>query len=118
LILAAALLVPACYNGVVPPPPPAAPTPSTAPARLILTASSGFNQQLTVSARVLSASGLAVPNVTVAFAIGSGTITPSSAPTDGNGTASATAVSTAATTISAATGSGLASSLTVLSSQN
>jgi hypothetical protein len=86
------------------------------PARLVLTASSGFNQQLTVSAQVLNSSGLAVPNITVAFAIGDGTITPSTAATDGTGTASATAISTANTTITAVTSSGIGESLTVLSS--
>jgi hypothetical protein len=118
LILATALFVPACYDGVQPPPLPPAPTPSTSPARLVLTASSGFNQQLTVSAQVLSSSGLAVPNVTVAFAIGAGTITPSTTTTDGTGTAGATAISTANTTISAVTSGGIGSSVTVLSSQS
>jgi hypothetical protein len=116
LILAAALFVPACNDGVEPAPLPPAPTPSTAPSRLVLTASSGFNQQLTVSAQVLSSSGLAVPNVTVAFAIGAGTITPATAVTDGRGTASASAISIANTTISAVTSGGIGSSLTVLSS--
>jgi hypothetical protein len=117
LILATALFVPACYDGVQPPPLPPAPTPSTAPARLVLTASSGFNQQLNVSAQVLSSSGLAVPNVTVAFAIGAGTITPSTATTDGTGTAGATAVSAVNTIISAVTSGGIGSSIKVQSPQ-
>jgi hypothetical protein len=86
------------------------------PARLVLTASSGFNQKLTVSARVLTASGVAVPNVPVSFAIGAGTITPSTATTDGTGTVNVSAISTANTTITA-TGGGMASMLNVLSSQ-
>jgi hypothetical protein len=117
LILAAMLFVSACNDGVEPPPLPPAPTPSTTPVRLVLTASSSFNQQLTVSAQVLSSSGLAVPNVTVAFAIGAGTITPSTATTDGAGIASATAVIIANTTISAVTSGGIGSSVTVLESQ-
>jgi hypothetical protein len=118
LILAAALLVPACGDGVVPAPLPVAPAPSTTPASLVLTASSGFNHDLTVSARVLSASGLAVPNVTVSFAIGAGIVTPSTTSTDGTGTASVSAVSTANTTVTAVTSSGISSSVAVLSSQS
>jgi Bacterial Ig-like domain (group 1) len=115
LILVASLVVVAC-EGVEPPPPPTAPILPATPASLVLTASSGFNDQLAVSARVLSLDGRAVPNVTVAFSIGAGSITPPTAPTDADGTAHATAVSTANTTISAAIESGIASSMPVLRS--
>ena len=116
MLLAASLLVSAC-GAVEPPPPPTAPTPpSKIPTSLILTASSGFNQQLAVSARVLSADGQGVPNITVAFSIGAGTIEPASTPTDASGTAHATAITTDNTTVGAAIDNGLASSMPVLRS--
>lgn len=116
LLLAATLVAPAC-GAVQPPPPPTAPTniaASTVPVRLVLTAASAFNQPLAVSAQVLSADGTAVPNVPVAFSIGSGSITPATVSTDGAGMARATAIVTANTSIAAATANGLASSMPVL----
>jgi hypothetical protein len=115
LILAASLLVPAC-GAVEPPPPPTAPTlPSKVPTSLVLTASSGFNQQVDVTARVLSADGQGVSNVTVSFSIGAGSITPATTPTDASGTAHATAITTANTTVAAAI-NGIASSMPLLRS--
>jgi len=114
-MLAASLLVPAC-GAVEPPPPPTGPTLPTNPTSLVLTASSGFNQQVAVSARVLSADGQGVPNVAVSFSIGAGTITPATALTDSTGTASATAITTANTTVAAAIGNGIASSMPLLQS--
>jgi hypothetical protein len=116
LILAAVLLVPAC-GAVDTQPLPVAPTPSMAPASLVLTAASVFNQPMAVQATVFNAAGQPVPNVSVAFSIGTGTITPPAAVTDGNGMARATAVSPASTTISAATANGIASSVPILPSE-
>src|SRR5262249_52069577 len=110
------LFVPAC-TGVQPPPPPTAPTnsaASTIPVRLVLTASSAFNQPLAVSAQVLSADGTAVPNIPVAFSIGAGSIAPATVSTDVTGMARPPAVVTANTNIAAATANGLASSMPVL----
>jgi hypothetical protein len=86
------------------------------PVSLVLTASSGFNQQVDVSARALSADGQGVPNVTVSFSIGAGSITPATVPTDASGTAHATAITTTNTTVSAAISNGLASSMPLLRS--
>jgi hypothetical protein len=119
LILTASLLVPAC-TGVVPPPPPTAPTDiaaSTVPARVSLTASSDFSAPLAVAAQVLSADGHALPNVPVAFSIGAGDITPQTTSTDASGVARASATVPGTTTISAAIGRGIGSSITVLASQ-
>src|SRR5215831_1855129 len=98
LMVAAALLVPAC-GAVEPPPLSVAPTPPL------------------VQASVFNAAGQPVPNVSVAFSIGTGTITPPTAMTDGNGTAHANAVSPVSTTISAATANGIASSVPILPSE-
>jgi len=116
LMLAAALLVPAC-GAVEPPPLSVAPTPPLVPASLVLTAASVFNQPMAVQASVFNAAGQPVPNVSVAFSIGTGTVTPPTAMTDGNGIARATAVSPASTTISAATANGIASSVPILPSE-
>lgn len=116
LILAAALFVPAC-GAVEPAPLSIAPTPPLVPASLELTASSVFNQPIAVSARVFNAAGQPVPNVAVTFSIGTGTITPPTAMTDGNGMAHANAASATSTTISASTANGIASSVPILPSE-
>jgi len=83
-----------------------------------LTASSRFDQQLDVSALVLSADGHGVPDISVAFNIGAGTVTPESMKTDSSGTAHARAVSTGRTTIAATIGGGVVASVEVLASVN
>jgi len=117
LILTLSVLVSAC-EGFEPAPPPTSPTnpaASTVPTSVILTASSRPDQQLDISAAVVSANGTGVPQIPVAFSIGAGSITPT-ATTDATGTAHALAQSTAFTTITATIRGGIAAAVNVLSS--
>ena len=119
MVLAASLIVTGCEQ-VEPVPFPTTPTNpqgSTKPSSIVLTASSGFNQQLEVTAKVLSADGHAIPNVAVMFGIGAGSIAPTTVTTDAGGTARALAISTASTTIAATIGGGIVSTVDVLPSQ-
>jgi len=116
LMLATALLVPAC-GAVDTQPLPVAPTPTMVPASLVLTAASVFNQPMAVQATVFNTAGQPVANVSVASSIWIGTITPPTAMTDGNRMARATAVSATSTTISASTANGIASSVPILATE-
>jgi len=83
---------------------------------MALTAGSRADGRLDVAAMVLSANGTGVPNVSVAFGIGAGTLDPPTATTDQTGTARTIAVSDTMTTISATIGGGIIDYVNVLSS--
>jgi pectin methylesterase-like acyl-CoA thioesterase len=89
---------------------------SNTPTHIALNAGSRANEQIGVTALVLTADGRGVPNVSVGFAIGAGTIEPATAMTDQTGTARALAVSTSMTTIAATIGGGIVSFVDVLPS--
>ena len=82
----------------------------------MLTAGSRPDQRLDVAANVLSADGHGVPNVSVAFTIGAGTVSPAAAMTDQFGMAYIIAISTDVTEIAATIGGGITSSVNVLPS--
>jgi len=86
------------------------------PTHIALNAGSRANDQIGVTALVLTADGRGVPNVPVEFVIGAGTIEPGTAMTDQTGTARALAVSTSMTTIAATIGGGIVSFVDVLPS--
>lgn len=118
LIFALAFALPAC-EAYEPPPLPLAPTrpgASTVPTRIVLTAGSRVDLRLDVEATVLSADGRGVPDVAVVFNIGAGSLDPAIAMTDRTGIARTIAVSSEVTTISAAIGGGIESSVDVLQS--
>src|SRR5262249_13853728 len=75
------------------------PTPSLAPATIRVTASSRTDQKIDVTATVLSSDGHFVQNVTLAFSVDAGTISPTTAVTDANGTARVLASTPSATTL-------------------
>jgi len=117
-LLTSSLLMSGC-DGYAPPPLPTTPTNpalSTQPASISLTASSNFEQQLEVSATVLSADGHPVPNVTVAFSIDAGNITPFAVTTDAAGNAQSMATTTTIATVKATIGGGINASVRVLPS--
>jgi hypothetical protein len=118
LIVTAALLLPGCeaYDPPALTVAPTNPTVSTVATRIVLTAGSRADQQLDVSANVLSADGHGVPNVSVAFTIGAGTVSPTTVMTDQFGMAYTIAVSTGVTEIAATIGAGITSSVNVLPS--
>jgi len=118
LIVTAALLLPGC-EAYDPPPLAVAPTnpaASTVATHIVLTAGSRPDQRLDVAANVLSADGHGVPNVSVAFTIGAGTVSPAAAMTDQFGMAYIIAISTDVTEIAATIGGGITSSVNVLPS--
>lgn len=118
LMLTLTLAMPAC-GAYEPPPLPVAPTvpgASTVPTRIVLTAGSRVDLRLDVEATVLSADGHGVPDVAVVFTIGAGSLDPATAMTDRTGIARTIAVSSEVTTISAAIGGGIESSVDVLQS--
>ena len=103
--------------------PPAAPTPpvnpaaSATPTRLVLSASARPDERIDLSAQVLNVDGHGVPDVIVTFAIGAGSVSPATAPTDGLGVARASAVSLSWTTITASIAAGLTDSIDVFPSR-
>ena len=116
LLLSVAILTIGC-EGFQPPEPGFPPSsPSNTPTHIALNAGSRADQQIGVTATVLTADGRGVPNVAVAFTIGAGTIDPGTAMTDSTGTARALAVSTSMTTIVATIGGGIVSFVDVLPS--
>jgi hypothetical protein len=118
LVLALALLVPACKAYQPPPLPvmPTSPGASTIPTRIVLTAESRPDEKLNIAATVVTADGHTVPEVAVVFDIGAGSLAPPTAMTDQTGTARTIAISTAMTTISATIGGGIVSYVDVLQS--
>lgn len=118
ILLVSALGLTACH-AYQPPAAPSAPTDSaasTVPTRLVLTAGSRSDQQVDVTAQVLSADGHGVPNIALGFTIGAGTVTPSSGTTDSTGRVQAVAASTAQTTLTAVVNETIRASLTLLPS--
>ena len=115
-LLSLALLTIGC-EAFEPPVPvfPSSPASNT-PTHIALNAGSRADEQIGVTATVLTADGRGVPNVAVAFTIGAGTIDPATAMTDSTGTARALAVSTSMTTIGATIGGGIVSFVDVLPS--
>lgn len=103
ILRAAALILPAwsvaCAYHMPTSPSDPLPTPSLAPATIRVTASSRTDQKIDVTATVLSSDGHFVGNVTLAFSIDAGTISPTSAVTDANGSARALASTPSATTL-------------------
>jgi len=73
--------------------------PNTTPTTIRIGAASRTDQKIDVTATVLTADGNFVPNVTLAFSVDAGTITPNSAVTDSNGSARATAATPSSTTV-------------------
>ena len=118
LIVAAALLLPGCeaYDPPALAVAPTNPAASTVATHIVLTAGSRADQRLDVAANVLSADGHGVPNVSVAFTIGAGSLSPTTAMTDQSGMARIVAVSTCVTAINATINGGITSSVNVLPS--
>lgn len=84
---------------------PSAPTSTPgAQAKLVILASSQSDQTLAITAQVLDANGVGVPNVDVALSISGGTVTPPSAKTDATGTVKAVAIASGTATVTATTG--------------
>lgn len=112
-ICALALLAAGC-NSYTPPALPTTPSPTaTTPARLVLLASSRTDQQLDVSAQVLTSDGHGVPNIAVTFALTGGAVTPATVTTDATGWAKAVAIGSGTATLTATTAT-LHSSATVI----
>lgn len=121
IAIAGVVLCLSACDAYQPPPPPTVPTnpsASTVPVRIVLTASSRLDQQLDVAAHVLSSDGHAIPNVSVVFEIGDGTVEPQTTSTDQSGMARTLAISTAFTTITATIPGGIVASIEVLASQS
>src|SRR4051812_22246084 len=118
LIVTAALLLSACeaYDPPALTFAPTNPAASTVATHIVLTAGSRADQRLDVAANVLSADGHGVPNVSVAFTIGAGTVSQATAMTDQSGMARIVAVSTGVTAINATINGGITSSVNVLPS--
>lgn len=107
-----ALLAAGCTNGYQPPALPTAPstTSSGVPATIHVVGGSRPDQQLDITAQVLTADGKFVPNIPVQFSITNGVVNPVTAMTDANGNAKTVAATFAAATITATIGTGLSGS--------
>ena len=111
--LAAALLAVSCGDVHTPGQDitaPSVPAATGAPTQIRVLGSSRTDQQLDITAQVLTADGKGVPSVQVQFSITNGIVTPVIAQTDANGNAKTVAATFAASTITATIGTGLTSS--------